>query len=247
MLLVAAVSCYSGSSGEADAGPDDAAVGPDAPLDPDAAMSPDGSTSTSCDPVAQSGCSASEKCTILNDTAPHIACGPRAGTKGHLESCAPATATMPDDCAPGLVCRGDNDPRCLEFCADAPVDTCGGADICLFQEDLDGDLIADVKYCARICDVLTQDCSEAGISCFPTRDGTVCAPEGAGATPSQVGQSCDYANSCAAGLGCFRVGSSQDWRCYQICDANGAGGPSCAGGQYCSRHENDDWGVCISF
>lgn len=175
---------------------------------------------------------------------PVVGCAPRLGTLQALDSCTPATAGSPDDCAPGLACRGDADPRCLAFCARQP-DTCSSADICLFSEDLDGDLSADVRFCARLCDVLAQDCGQAGIACYPTRDGEVCAPEGAGSLPRTEGQSCDFANSCAEGLGCFRVGTSPDWSCFKVCDAGGGGGPACASNQVCNRHESDDWGVCI--
>jgi hypothetical protein len=95
--------------------------------------------------------------------------------------------------------------------------------------------------------VLAQDCDLSGISCYPTRDGTVCAPEGAGTVGATEGEICEAANSCEEGLGCFRVGASPEWLCFKICDADNSGGPTCGVNQFCNRHENDPWGLCINF
>lgn len=242
--FVTVTACSSSSPAD---DPDASIVFPDAGA-PDAADI-DATPAGPCDPVAQTGCGETQKCSIAPSPTvgepPMLACVPATGTKLVLDSCTPATATSADDCVPGLACRGDSDPRCLAFCADQP-DTCSGADICLFSEDLDGDLNADVRYCARLCDVLGQDCDQSGVSCYPTRDGEICVPEGAGSAPVGEGQSCEFANSCAEGLGCFRVGSSPNWLCFKVCDANNAGGPGCAANQVCNRHESDDWGVCVS-
>jgi hypothetical protein len=120
---------------------------------------------------------------------------------------------------------------------------CGANESCIFVEDLDGDLVADVEYCARTCDLLDQDCPGADIGCYPTRDGPVCAPIGAGDLPRQEGDYCEFANSCDVGLGCFFV--SSDWFCLRVCDYFETGGPTCGVDEVCNRHEDDDWGVCV--
>lgn len=243
---LALMACDPSSPPEPDAGMADAST-----LPPDAALPPDGPPALGpCDPVSQSGCNPDQKCSITPQPnpvlPPVVACVPRTGARQALESCSRATPTQADDCAPGLACRGQADPRCLAFCADSPDDTCPASEMCLFAEDLDSDLTIDVQYCARLCDVLDQDCGQSGVACYPTRDGTLCVSEGAGSTPAGEGQICPYANSCAEGLGCFRVGTSSDWLCFAICDADQSGGPGCAANQFCNRHEDDDWGVCIN-
>jgi len=239
-LLCLPLACGGGGSTDVpDAGDGDAAL----PLDSrevDATAGP-------CDPVAQTGCTSTEKCSIIPSSGSgpaRVGCVDRVGSLQELDACTPATSAQPDDCAPGLACRGSADPRCLAFCASSPADTCATGETCLFAEDLDGDLYDDVEYCARTCDVLDQDCPAAGIGCYPTRDGPICAPIGAGDTPAGEGEYCAYANSCDVGLGCFYVSAS--WYCLRLCDYFQTGGPTCDLGQVCNRHDVDDWGVCVS-
>jgi hypothetical protein len=240
-IAVAVVSAVLGCGG-GNAGGD---AGPDAdPLAPDART--DGSvTPQSCDPVAQD-CPAGLKCSLIPGASAgepaEPGCVEDTGDLGPMQSCTPATPTIPDACERGLVCRGETDPHCLEFCASDPTDTCGPGTICAFDVDLDGDLFVDVQFCALECDPLAQDCPDSSTACYPSRRGTVCAPEGAGDVPVGEGGYCPYANACAEGLGCF--GSGSDWSCYRLCDPYD-GVPGCGSGQSCVRVENEVWGICL--
>jgi hypothetical protein len=235
-LCLGLAACGNGGASDGDAGPD-AQVSDGG--------NPDANTA-GCDPVAQTGCASDQKCSLLatTDGPDVVACVDGSGTRQALQTCTPATTSSPDDCAPGLACRGAVDPRCLTFCDSSPEDTCGAEESCIFVEDLDGDLLGDVEYCARTCDLLDQDCPGVDIGCYPTRDGPVCAPIGAGDLPGQLGDYCAFANSCDVGLGCFYV--STDWFCLEICDYFESGGPTCGVDEVCNRHEDDDWGVCVS-
>jgi hypothetical protein len=245
LLLSLALTAGCGGSG-----PTGVDAGPDANANVDAATGdPDAADLVPCDPVTQQGCIGTQKCAIVPSPVlgdpPRIGCVEGVGNVGSMEPCTPATPEQPDDCAPGLSCRGDVAPLCLEFCSDYPEDTCSQGEICAFGEDFDGDWVADVLFCAVTCDVLAQDCAGASISCYPTSSGTICAPEGAGGTPVQEGDACAYANSCAEGLGCFQVGASFDFLCFKVCDPCDGCEPSCGPAQTCSQVQDEVWGICI--
>jgi hypothetical protein len=235
VLSVVAGAC-DGTAVDADAGTPDAALPPDATPPPDASDQP-------CDPYLQD-CPSGSKCSIVPvpEDSSVFRCVDDAGSQEIGQQCEPATATTPDLCRAGLVCRGDADPRCVEFCERDPADTCSAGHVCAMDIDLDGDLIPDAHVCAPLCDPLAQDCVASDHACYPSRLGAVCATEGAGGTPAGVGEPCAYANSCAAGLGCF--GSGQDYRCYVLCDYYDTGGPTCAAGELCYRVSNENFGVC---
>jgi hypothetical protein len=200
-----------------------------------------------CDPVTQDGCEEGEKCTIVPSGIVGgpavIGCVDADGDLGAMEPCSRAMFDSPDNCLPGLSCRGTVDPRCLPFCTDYPEDTCDEGQICALGEDIDGDFWVDVEFCALTCDPLAQDCTEEIQACYPTRGGAICAPEGAGDEPVAEGELCLYANSCGGGLGCL-LSESFEWLCYKLCDLEG-GEPSCSPVQVCNPFEDEPWGVCI--
>lgn len=221
--------------------------GPDAVVAPDAGAAPD-ATPASCDPVTQDGCEAGQKCSVIPGVSggdDMLGCVADTGSAGLLMACAPPTPTTPDDCAKGLACRGTTDPRCMEFCSSEPTDTCGTGQVCAFGVDLDGDQVTDAEFCTESCDPLAQDCTSSTFACYPSRSGAICAQEGAGGTPALEGETCPFANSCAEGLGCFRIGLSQDWLCFKLCDPV-SGTPGCGAGQTCGTVENENWGICVA-
>jgi len=241
-VLLIAVACGGGSEGV------DAGGGPDAdPEAPDGA-SADAGGSTPCDPMAQSGCGPEEKCSIIpakvGGEPSEIGCVPNTGAGEAFALCNQATHAAPDDCARGLACVGATAPRCLPFCADYPVDTCGPGQVCAFGVDLDADWLVDVSFCAVACDLFAQDCEDPQFACYPTSGGSICALVGAGDTPTSEGAACDYANSCEEGLGCFRIGVSLEWLCFAVCDPYGTGGPTCGLDQSCIPVEDESWGLC---
>jgi len=201
-----------------------------------------------CDPLTQIGCGSHQKCSIVPSDIygepDEIGCVPGGGALTEFEPCTPATHVTPDDCEPGLACVGSVAPRCLPFCADTPFDTCDAGQACALGKDLDGDWVVDVSFCAETCDLFAHDCGDPSFACYPTQDAPICLVEGAGDTPALEGEPCPYANSCAEGLGCFRIGVSPDWYCFAICDPYGTGGPTCGMGQSCNPVQDEVWGIC---
>ncbi len=201
-----------------------------------------------CDPITQSGCAPDEKCSIVPDAdssnPPTIGCVANVGSIAIHQTCTKATATVPDDCKRGTACVGTAAPRCVEFCTSDSADTCSGGQVCAVALDFDGDFIADAEFCAEPCDPLAQDCSVAADACYPSRQEALCFVEGAGGTPVAEGGTCDFANSCAAGNGCFRLGVSLEWLCFKLCDPLG-GAPACTGGKVCSQVQDETWGICV--
>src|SRR4051794_3670971 len=87
------------------------------------------STSPTCNPLAQTGCNAGEKCTWTTDqdTPPigHVGCAPEAAAPkaiGAVCTDPPAGPMGYDDCAKGSVCLSG---ECKQIC-----DTAGGAPTC---------------------------------------------------------------------------------------------------------------------
>lgn len=234
-IALSAVAC-GGGSGEADAASD----APIAMIDA-GPTTIDASTPAFCDPVDQSGCNPGQKCSLIPGASPRIGCVADEGSIALEQPCTPATSTTPDLCAPGLVCRGQTTPVCQEFCDDSPTDTCSNGQTCVFDYDLDGDFYVDYELCGRSCEVLQQNCI-SGFGCYPSQGGEICAEEGAGDIPVAEGGECPYANSCEAGLGCFRLGASPDWLCFKLCQP---GGNDCSPTQTCNPVADENWGLCI--
>jgi len=241
-VLLAFAACGDDGSGSTDGGGIDASV-PTADASPvDASVVVDASIPTNCDPVSQQGCDPGQKCSVIPGTPARIGCVSDLGTIALRQSCTVATAAVPDQCAPGLVCRGETTPVCQEFCDDSPSDTCSGAQACVFEFDIDGDFFVDYELCGASCDVLQQDCI-AGHACYPSLGGEICAEEGGGSTPVSEGGMCPFANSCEVGTGCFRLGAGADWLCFKICDPSG---DDCALDQICNPVAGESWGLCIA-
>ena len=245
-LAIAAAVAFGCGGGDSD-GVDAGGIADADPEAPDGAPA-DARPATACDPLTQIGCSADEKCTIvpssIHGEPSVVGCVPNTGDGAAFETCTPATHVTPDDCARGLACVGTAAPRCLPFCTDYPLDTCGAGQSCALGEDLDGDWVVDVSFCAATCDLFLKDCTDPAFACYPTRAGPICLLEGAGDVPAPEGAACEYANSCAEGLGCFRIGVSLEWLCFAVCDPYGTGGPTCGAAQSCIPVEDEVWGLC---
>jgi len=180
-----------------------------------------------CDPVAQTACSAGEKCsqvTLTADPEPPLEtrCVP-AGTQAKFETCSVGDpgATGFDDCQAGLICFGG---ACLEICSAEP-DSCPADASCQEGPGVFPDR-AGTGLCLVQCDPLGQNCPE-GAGCFVTlADGDrICAEPNPG---QGQGTACMFANDCAAGHGCLLVRSPTDstLTCAFFCDPEG-GPPTC--------------------
>src|SRR5262245_11412257 len=99
-------------------------------------------TTTVCDPVAQTGCNANEKCTWIRDVATasqqvgHLGCAPSLGTDVAVDAaCTWGTAgatTGFDNCAKGLQCNASSTKdmapgKCQTICDDTALDGAAGA------------------------------------------------------------------------------------------------------------------------
>lgn len=192
------------------------------------ALGPGGDSS--CDPVAQTGCSPCEKCTFVPDVKnpadTRTLCRPN-GSVPFGYSCTKDPATGLDDCAAGLYCVSN---VCEEICSTA-LDTCPSGFHCAALAGLVDS--PGVGTCKVVCDPLSDPsgCSE-GKACFILAfdETTICA------TPDESGTqgvACQSINGCASGYSCILLDSWVDPTglvCAFICDASQSGGPTCLQG-----------------
>lgn len=116
----------------------------------------DGGPPPPCDPVAQTGCEAGEKCTtvsLITEGRRETRCAP-AGTVGLLGSCTTATAdgVENDDCAAGLFCSGQ---MCVPICSLEP-DSCPTGFACGRYSSLFEDRAEPLGLCTETCDPVSQ-------------------------------------------------------------------------------------------
>lgn len=194
----------------------------------------------SCDLLEPDSCGPGRKCTVLGGEGERtIGCGDD-GERGLGEICERSTGG--DDCAAGLYCDGSSEPAvCVELCAEEP-DSCAAGTVCALAFEVGDDA---ARICAELCDPVAQDCDRGGFACYPGRKGPSCATVGGGGDTIGEGGGCQYANECAAGLACLRVGQASAWTCLRVCDPFAAEG-SCSDTQTCNRIDNEPWGVCIT-
>ena len=194
-----------------------------------------GGTPAACDPVAQTGCGASEKCAqvlLVNDPLELETRCVQDGTvqKGDACNSGPPGDQGFDDCRGGLSCLGG---ECVEFCSTSP-DSCPSNENCTAFADLFEDR-EGVGLCDFICDPLGQDCPDVADACFVgLTDGLgLCAPpvfeEGFG----QQGDDCEFLNACEKGYGCLLNNDPvvvTGLVCAFFCDSTGGSGPACSDG-----------------
>jgi hypothetical protein len=166
---------------------------------------------TPCDPVAQTGCLAGERCTrvVLPDYTPITSCVP-AGTVPAGGACA-SPELGADDCVAGTICAGG---VCAAIC-ELGSSSCN----CL------GAAFSDVPgagVCVPTCDPLAQDCPEPAAACYPTGSSATCAPVH---SPGTQGEPCTFLNDCAEGSVC----AGGELGCAFMCSLTGVG-PTCADG-----------------
>jgi hypothetical protein len=202
---------------DAAAGTPDAATGsPDAATGtPDAsAGTPDAAPGTpdatvGCDPIAQTGCSGSDKCTqVIESTNPFMA-STRCVTNGDVAqggSCSfgPTGATGFDNCQAGLYCINGT---CQDICSTNP-DSCSTGSACTIFVDVFEDQGDTTGACQPTCDPVAQDCADAGDGCYidPVGGEATCtAPTSGGASLGQddpcdgSGGNC-FLNGCGIGF-----------------------------------------------
>jgi len=179
---------------------------------------------TDCSLVEQN-CAPGWKCAFTDSSEDEQRCVPNGPLEVGADCARPAEAT--DECAAGAVCVLD---QCRAFC-DGP-DSCPSDSICAS--------FTTYHLCLLRCDPLAQDCPALAAGpqgCYTTNDGPTCSrPIG----NVGVGGTCEWANECARGLGCWNE------RCRTYCDYTrypDQTAPSCQALQLC-RHLADGYGVC---
>jgi len=246
-LPLVALACGGGGGDQDDAGLESAFdatangpsvdAGPAACLDVDAAVCPPveywtdagpGDGPTRCDPLAQEGCGAGEKCAWIQtgtesyqgrttcvrdgDVCPGAACTATCIPQGSTaigEPCsdenqpdpdAPTPIIATDDCAGAGICiRG----RCRAACSSSCDASCDG--VCEFWYPRFDDLSTSMGACSQACDLIAQDCG-SGLGCYAQRPyAAVSTCEFAGDAELLQGAPCPTGactfSSCAPGLG----------------------------------------------
>jgi len=173
-----------------------------------------------CDPVAQTGCLAGQKCTSVDLGMGSFATGCyTAGATPVGGACSSAMGGSADTCAAGSFCI---DGTCSEICdTSMPPSGCN----CLQYVGIFADR-TNVGVCGLICDPLAQDCPDQADECVVQfYNPPLCAQAGT----AVQGDACMYLNSCQIGYSCTLSDDPVNptgLTCAFICDPSG-GGPSC--------------------
>lgn len=209
----AAATADGGAEPDASASPDTGTTAPDA-----GTAGPDASGPPPCDPFAQTGCAADQKCTLVDFNGPGFGCA-AAGTLGDKEAC-----TKDSECEAGFVCVDFGAGlSCHGLCSDALGKACPASDEMCWGVTKVGQKPPFICLPLTHCDPLAQDCADPKQGCYPLSGGAdaqwACFAAGA----KTDGQSCVNSNDCIEGFVCHAR------TCAQLCDAKG-GAPACATG-----------------
>jgi hypothetical protein len=167
-----------------------------------------------CDPVAQTGCEADEKCTSSMGV---VACKPN-GTKAAGEACTASQAN--DNCRAGTACQTG---KCRQICA-PDAETCLCSKVAGFFQDV------DLGLCQTRCSPTLQDCGDDKEACFHVgyEGDSACLPSNGVAN----GQACAYSNDCIAGHDCLISNpETGEPMCARQCNPTASGG--CAKDSVC--------------
>lgn len=182
-----------------------------------------------CDLVEQN-CDAGMKCGFADGGR---ACIPD-GTAEEGELC------TTNSCKRGLTCvvvpaaDGGQTSACARYCHTNA--HCVMPQQCFVTLNLPG-VFERPRICAeapKVCNLLTQDCTQSAEACYPTSSGPGCFSAGSG----MVGDACSFSNDCAKGTACIGT------KCRTLC-AYPLGMPNCSSGN-CTRITGySDAGVCL--
>lgn len=169
-----------------------------------------------CDPVAQCGCKASQRCEFVSGG------GARCfGTTPDRLAREGERCMTNSSCVAGLTCPATG--LCSESCraaADCDVGSCGRVGNQLVGESS--------QVCVAACDPLTNRGCNASDTCVPSADlsqvGTAycsaIAPRERVARPSAIDEACEQHADCEAGLGCIATSMDGAGLCTPWCRAN---------------------------
>lgn len=197
---------------------------------PDTGFGPD----YACDPFAQLGCPAGQKCNLYSKEGTidldAAKCVPLADPAKQIDDGCVAEGgygTGLDDCDAGLICWNlgpMGDGTCVPLCnGNADDHPCPDGRLCAHG-------IGEYNFmCLPVCDPLAQNCIE-GAGCYLSTFGFVCAPDKSGAE-GQIYDACAYANVCDIGLMCAAPSSAPGCPdpdgtlgcCLPFCEVGGTG------------------------
>lgn len=199
------------SNGDVD--PDD--TGPDDGTD-------DGNPTLDCDPVAQTGCAASEKCTVVESVGEvTYTCVNDDESLDPYSQCTPALGTGMDGCIGGNACFADemDNGLCVPLCLDSG--DCQMA-LCVSPPT------TTATYCANECSPFEASCT-APMQCRRAMDRFVCEFARVSDTGGQ-GDPCALStdDGCGEGFVCLPgelvPSCTEGACCTNVCDTSASGG-----------------------
>lgn len=233
VVVAVAMACGGDDDGDGGSGRFDAAARADAQTDDAGLVSPDASASfdaavsecpelgpgagdgfENCNPLAQTGCRAGEKCAwVVVQEDPFFGrtdCVPD-GTVAMGGECTegpPGEATGYDDCVAGGDCTAGH---CKAICTIDTDSCCAGFACSQYASVFNDDSAFDTGVCDLLCDPVSQDCPYAEEACYLqlSSGNATCAPVAAGAEDLTQGETCAndgqrcFLNGCAEGYGAF--------------------------------------------
>ncbi|MCA9709319.1 MAG: hypothetical protein KDK70_25980 [Myxococcales bacterium] len=200
------------------------------PQDTGPGMDEDTGADMQCDPVAQTGCPAEEKCTALTPGGIVVyGCAADPGGQGPNEPCEPAPDDGIDGCDAGTICLANEGGSglCLPLCEEH-ADCAQGQCIPSREED--------VPYCADDCSPFDAPCP-APLVCRRNEDRFSCQFLGEGDVGG-AGEPCSIAHDtgCAPGQVCLPGAlvpeCTTDNCCTSVCDLGE--GDSCSAPATCA-------------
>jgi hypothetical protein len=185
-----------------------------------------------CDPVCQTGCCTTEKCTTLNagmepNAVGQLGCIPNVPARALGETCdhtSAGTVKRSDNCSPGLICvDGNSASVCLKLCrtdADCGVGTNSKCETRPIE-------VPTGSFKAKVCGLPPTPCDPTlglGSGCPPARvcylvtsdkaagDTTICE-----FTSGEIrNMACTYSRECLAGSTCATAGMGAGY-CRPVC------------------------------
>jgi hypothetical protein len=158
-----------------------------------------------CDPVANTGCGDGEKCgfilAVVETRTGYVGCVAD-GTRAIGQECEQATeAETSDDCVGGGYCYNGT---CRQICTTTGGE-CGDGSCADNFVDGNGQLFP-IAWCLLACDPLAQDCPSANEACLLSDNeaGGICIRTAD--PPAEIGEQCQFANSCVRGAICTSGG-----------------------------------------
>ena len=195
-----------------------------------------------CDPIAQTGCDAGEKCSAWSNNGGTwnatrcTAVDPIPVAIGGACSVVGGATSGQDNCEQGAMCWNidamTDMGTCVETCGcsyDTPICQTPNT-VCSISNE------QSLTLCFEVCNPLDPDTCEVGQGCYPVGGFFQCAPDVSGGAGAE-GDPCEFINVCEPGTVCIGPGGvpgcgSPVGCCASVCDVGDAA-PGCPVGTEC--------------